>query len=55
MNNNILNEKEFYKELRQALSLQLLERAEKLGLIDTSSINKIIKELSKAEVINYAI
>ena len=51
---NALNEKEFYKNIRQAISLQLLERAEALDLIDEVTIKKVIKELDKVEVVNYA-
>lgn len=51
---NILNEKEFFGNVREVLTYHLLEKAKDAGLLDDSIAKKIIKELRKVEVVNYA-
>lgn len=50
----ILNERDFYKNLREVITIQILNKAKVCNIIDDTNIKKIIKELSKVEVINYA-
>ena len=50
----ILNEKDFYKNVREVITIQILNKAKECKLIDDENIKKIMKELGKVEVINYA-
>ena len=50
----ILNEKDFYKNVREVITLQILNKAKECNIIDETNIKKIMKELNKVEVINYA-
>lgn len=51
---NILNEKDYFCNIREVITIQLLEKAKTIGLIDETIAKQIIKELAKVEVIDYA-
>lgn len=50
----ILNEKDFYKKVREVITFQILNKAKECNIVDDETICRIMKELNKQEVIGYA-